>query len=205
MAQAQPWESLVETHIIGIDEAGRGCLAGPVYAGAVILKSDKYCEEIRDSKTLSESRREEIFERILEAHRVGIGFASVEEIGRLNILNAALLAMKRAFENLGLTEAELLDCHVLVDGNQKIGGLNYPQTAVIKGDQKVKAIAAASIVAKVMRDRELRKLDEVFPQYGFKVHKGYGTEAHRRSIAEHGPCSHHRATFAGVREHWSFE
>lgn len=196
----QPWEKLSESIIIGIDEAGRGCLAGPVYAGAVILKSDIASDDIRDSKNITETRREELFEVILREHRVGIGFATVEEITRLNILNAALLAMKRAFEDLKLTSMELSDCHVLVDGNQKIRDFHYPQTPVVKGDQKVKAISAASIVAKVMRDRELRRLDQIYPQYGYAEHKGYGTERHREAIEKFGPSEHHRPTFAGVKE-----
>ncbi len=193
-------QNLKETHIIGVDEAGRGCLAGPVYAGAVILKSENQLEKIRDSKAMSEMQREEVFAHILERHRVGIGFATVEEITRLNILNAALLAMKRAFENLKLSDDELMDCHVLVDGNQKIRNFNWPQTPIIKGDQKVKAISAASIVAKVMRDRELRKLHEEYPQYGYASHKGYGTDQHRSAIEKFGPTLHHRPTFAGVKE-----
>jgi ribonuclease HII len=189
------------TLIVGVDEAGRGCLAGPVYAGAVILNPTKNVDAVRDSKQMSESGREKLFETIITDHRVGIGIASVEEIATLNILNAALLAMKRAFENLQLSAVELKTCHVLVDGNQKIRNFSYPQTPVVKGDQLVKAIAAASIIAKVSRDRELRQLHEAYPQYGFLEHKGYATEVHRQAIAKHGPTRHHRVTFAGVREH----
>ena len=193
-------QNLKESIIIGVDEAGRGCLAGPVYAGAVILQSENQLEKIRDSKKMSENQREEVLSYILAQHRVGIGFATVEEITRFNILNAALLAMKRAFENLKLSDDELMDCHVLVDGNQKIRNFNWPQTPIIKGDQKVKAISAASIVAKVMRDRELRKLHEEYPEYGYAEHKGYATELHRAAIKEFGPTVHHRPTFAGVKE-----
>jgi ribonuclease HII len=205
MASQKPWECLEESIIIGIDEAGRGCLAGAVYAGAVILnvnaKSKKLAKEIRDSKLISEPRREILFNQIIEEHRCGIGIATVEEITRFNILNAALLAMRRAFDNLKLSAEELLDCHVLVDGDQRIREFHYPQTPVVMGDQKVKAISAASIVAKVSRDRELRKMHEQFPHYGFAEHKGYATEGHRDAIAKHGPCEHHRPTFAGVREY----
>lgn len=185
---------------IGIDEAGRGCLAGPVYAAAVILQSSENLDDIRDSKILSESRRENLYTQIKSMHRVGVGFATVAEITRLNILNASLLAMRRAFEDLNLTADELLDCHSFIDGNQLIREFRYPQTAVIKGDQLVKAISAASIVAKVMRDRELRRLHELYPQYGYAEHKGYGTEVHRRAIQKYGPTEHHRPTFAGVKE-----
>jgi ribonuclease HII len=201
MASQTPWKDLNESIIIGLDEAGRGCLAGPVYAAAVILKSDKNLRKIRDSKLLSEDRREELCELILKEHRVGVGFATVEEITRFNILNAALLAMRRAFENLKLSPDELLDCHALVDGDQKIRDFHYPQTPIVQGDLKVKAISAASIVAKVMRDRELRKLHEEFPQYGYIDHKGYATEVHRKAIITHGPTIHHRPTFAGVKEY----
>jgi ribonuclease HII len=187
--------------IIGIDEAGRGCLAGRVYAGAVVLTSGKDLSGIRDSKQISETRRESLFEQILNEHRCGIGFADVKEITEINILNAAFLAMKRAFENLKLTNIELKSAHILVDGNMAIRGLSdVKQTPIVKGDQKEKAIAAASILAKVSRDRELRKWHEIYPQYGFNEHKGYATEVHRKAIAKFGPCDIHRTTFAGVKE-----
>lgn len=194
---------LSQSHLIhiGVDEAGRGCLAGPVYAGAVILQSDEGLDLFRDSKQLSEVQRESVFQIIEHAHRYGVGFATVEEITRLNILNAAMLAMRRAIENLKLTKTEGDRCHVWVDGNQKVRELTLPQTTVVKGDQRVKAIAAASIVAKVMRDRELRRLDELYPKYGYAQHKGYGTEEHRKAIATYGPTEDHRPTFAGVREY----
>ncbi len=186
---------------IGVDEAGRGCLAGPVYAGAVIFKFDETSEDIRDSKQISEIRREEIFEYILSHHRVGIGVATVDEITKLNILGAALLAMKRAVESLEVSKAERLSGRVYVDGNQQIRGLTWPQTTIIGGDRHMKAIAAASIVAKVSRDREIRRLHEIYPEYGLAAHKGYGTEAHRSAIAKFGPLEIHRPTFAGVREY----
>lgn len=189
---------------IGVDEAGRGCLAGPVYAGAVVFNFDEKSEKIRDSKQISEKSREAIFEYILEHHRVGIGHATVEEITRLNILGAVLLAMRRAAEGLNLTAEERQRVHVYVDGNQPIRGLDLPQTTVISGDRLMRAIAAASIVAKVSRDREVRRLHERYPQYRFADHKGYGTEIHREAIASLGPIGGiHRPTFAGVREHLS--
>jgi ribonuclease HII len=191
--------------VVGIDEAGRGCLAGPVYAAAVILNPNKITEEfnseIRDSKKLSEHRRQRICQQLLADHRVGVGFATVEEITSMNILNAALLAMKRAFENLNLDADELKKCHVMVDGNQKIKNFLYKQTTVIKGDQKIKAISAASIVAKVNRDNVLHALHEKYPQFGYNEHKGYGTETHRKAIASFGPTEHHRPTFSGVKEY----
>lgn len=199
MASQHPWEQVSESIHIGIDEAGRGCLAGSVYAGAVILRPGDN-SDIQDSKMLSESRRESLYEQIKSTHRVGVGFATVEEITRFNILNAALLAMRRAFEDLKLTATELLDCHVFIDGNQPIKEFSYPQTTVVKGDQLVKAISAASIVAKVTRDRELKKLHKQYPQYGYAAHKGYATEEHRSAIRKFGPTEHHRPTFAGVKE-----
>ncbi len=194
-------DSWKETFLIGVDEAGRGCLAGPVYAGAVILDPSKSSAKFRDSKKMSESAREEIFEVICSEHRVGIGFATVAEITELNILNAALLAMRRAVENIGLSDEELQDSRLLVDGNQKIRGWTRPQTTVVGGDDKFKAISAASILAKVSRDREMRRLHEIFPQYGYSKHKGYGTADHLQAIREFGVTEHHRPTFAGVREH----
>jgi ribonuclease HII len=186
---------------IGVDEAGRGCLAGPVYAGAVIFNGREKSADIRDSKLLSESRREKVYEYILARHRVGIGIATVAEITKLNILGAALLAMKRAIEDLKLCDEETALAHVYVDGNQRIRNLKLKQTTVINGDELMKIIGAASIAAKVNRDREIRRLAKTYPHYGFERHKGYATEEHRRAIAKHGPSDIHRPTFAGVREY----
>ncbi len=194
--EAFDWRVLKPSPIIGVDEAGRGCLAGPVFAGAVIVQSEIGITEFTDSKLLSESRREELFEIILEHHHVGIGSASVEEIEKLNILNAALLAMKRAVENLKMNNG-----HVIVDGIFKIKDLkNFEQTTLIKGDLRATPVAAASIVAKVSRDRLMKKMGQELPVYGFEKHKGYSTEAHMQAIEKHGPCLHHRRTFAGVKE-----
>lgn len=189
---------------MGIDEAGRGCLAGPVYAGAVLLLREKldkkYSDKIRDSKKLTEARRVELFDWLKSNHRIGIGVATVNEIERFNILNASLMAMKRAFENLSLTMDELLDCHAFVDGNQPIKGFQYPQTTVVGGDECMKCISAASIVAKVSRDNEMRKLDAIYQGYGLAKHKGYGTDEHRAAIKKLGPAEIHRKSFFGVRE-----
>lgn len=187
--------------IVGVDEAGRGCLVGSVYAGAVIFKSDVGIDEFRDSKTLSESRRQQLYELILKEHTVGIGFANVSEITSLNILQAAMLAMKRAIEALAISEEDSKKVIVLVDGNTKIPSLPYQQRTIIKGDQKERVISAASIVAKVSRDHSMYKLAKEFPKYGFERHKGYGTEDHRKAIKEYGPISEHRPSFAGVKEH----
>lgn len=199
------WRSLELRPVIGVDEVGRGCLAGPVFAAAVILPDDFNLEGVTDSKLLSESRREELSAKIHEVASVGIGFASVSEIDRLNILGATFTAMIRAIENLSGASAVGLG-HVLVDGNQRIRGLEgYKQTTLVKGDLRAAPIAAASIVAKVARDTMMKKLAEKYPVYGFESNKGYGAATHLAAIQKHGPCVHHRSTFAGVREHWTAE
>ena len=193
------WKQFGPGFVIGVDEVGRGCLAGPVFAAAVILPEDFDCAGITDSKLISEIRREKFSERIHEHAQIGIGFASVGEIDRLNILQASFLAMRRAIENLQPGTG-----HVLVDGNQRINGLvGFQQTTVIKGDLRVVPIGAASIVAKVARDNYMRKLAEKFPVYGFEKHKGYASAVHTTAIQKHGPCVQHRSTFAGVRELWT--
>lgn len=183
--------------IIGVDEVGRGCLAGPVYASAVSFNSDFLSDLVTDSKLLSEKRRTELATEIQKYHNVGIGFATVEEIDELNILQASLLAMKRAVESLGLNRG-----HLLIDGNQKIPNMpsQFRQTTVVKGDLRVSLISAASIVAKVTRDELMKNLGVEFPHYGFEAHKGYSTAVHKKSIAEHGPCIWHRKSFSGVKE-----
>ena len=194
------WKPLLPNPIIGVDEVGRGWLAGPVFAAAVILPEDFKVKGVTDSKLLSESRREELSEQILEVCRVGIGFASVGEIDRLNILQASFLAMRRAIENM-----QAAGGHVIVDGNQKIPMLDgaFLQTAIVKGDLRATPIGAASIVAKVARDTMMKKLGEKFPVYGFEKHKGYAAPTHIAAIQKFGPCVHHRSTFQGVREFWT--
>jgi ribonuclease HII len=195
------WREFTPAPVIGVDEVGRGCLAGPVYASAVIFRSDSLADLVTDSKLLSEKRREELFERIRFEHHVGIGFATVEEIDELNILQASLLAMKRAVHQLE-KEGGHATGHLLVDGNCKVPGLaRYKQTPIVKGDLRVAVISAASIMAKVTRDRLMKELGEEFPLYGFEAHKGYSTPAHKKAIVDHGPCCHHRRSFAGVKEH----
>jgi ribonuclease HII len=190
------WQEFSPAPIIGVDEVGRGCLAGPVYAAAVIFRSEALHDLVTDSKLLSEKRREELAEQILKEHHVGIGSASVDEIDELNILNAALLAMKRAVQKLGVASG-----HVLVDGNKKIPHLRgFEQSTIVKGDLRVAPISAASIVAKVTRDRLMKEMGVRYPVYGFEVHKGYSTPVHKQSIVQHGPCIEHRKTFAGVKE-----
>ncbi len=182
--------------LIGVDEVGRGCLAGPVYAAAVFFLNEECIHEVTDSKLLSETRREELSDKIIKSHRVSVAFADVSEIDNMNILQASLLAMKRAVEGLKINSG-----HILVDGNQKIPGLaHWAQTTVIKGDLRVAQISAASIVAKVHRDRVMKDLAKEYPNYGFEVHKGYATEKHRNAIASFGPIPMHRKSFAGVKE-----
>lgn len=178
--------------IVGVDEVGRGCLAGPVVAAAVVLtRSQK--NVFFDSKVLTEKRREELITMIQSEHQWAVGFASVLEIDRLNIFRASLLAMRRAVNGLRVTGG-----HVLVDGRFKIPYLRgFEQTAFIKGDSRAEPISAASIVAKVTRDRFMKKLAERFPDYGFEIHKGYATAHHRDMLAAVGPCKFHRRSFNG--------
>ena len=176
--------------ICGIDEAGRGPLAGDVYAAAVIFDDDTVIEGINDSKKLSEKKREKLYDEIIsKAKAYCIATASVKEIEELNILNAAMLAMKRAYEGLGL-ETDL----ALIDGN-KTPNLICKSVAVVKGDATSQSIAAASILAKVARDRYMREIDEKYPEYQFSKHKGYGTKLHYQMLKEHGISEVHRKSF----------
>jgi ribonuclease HII len=180
--------------VAGVDEAGRGPLAGPVFAAAVILDDLHPIQGLADSKLLSPSKRERLYDEIRGyALCCSIASASAAEIDSLNILQATMLAMKRAVEGLRLTPHR-----VVVDGNRK-PALKMPVAAIVKGDSKVAAISAASILAKVERDRLCLELHEKFPQYGFATHKGYPTAAHLAALAQHGPCEAHRRSFAPVR------
>ena len=179
--------------VAGVDEAGRGPLAGPVVAAAVILDERNPIKGLADSKKLTAKRREKLFDEIrAKALCCSIAEASVEEIDRLNILQATLLAMRRAVEGLRL-KPKL----VLVDGN-RIPVLEMLAEAIVKGDSLVPAISAASILAKVHRDRWCAELDLKYPQYGFAGHKGYGTLAHMAALREHGACPQHRMSFRPV-------
>ena len=179
----------------GVDEVGRGPRAGPVVAAAVILDERRMIRGLNDSKLLQPEERARLDVEIRRrAVCCSVAEASVEEIDRFNILRAALLAMRRAVE--GLREQP---CIVLVDGNQR-PELSMPVRTVVGGDAKVRAISAASIIAKVYRDRLLRALHDEHPQYGFDGHKGYSTPEHLAALREHGACPHHRRSFAPVRE-----
>lgn len=179
----------------GVDEAGRGPLAGPVYAAAVILDPARPIPGVADSKTLSEPKRERLAEEIRrQAVAWSVASASVEEIDRLNILQATLLAMARAVAGLSVRPNE-----VLVDGN-RCPPLDIPARAIVGGDAKVAAISAASILAKTARDAEMRQLHQRYPAYGLDRHKGYGTAEHLAALRAHGPAPFHRRSFAPVRE-----
>jgi ribonuclease HII len=180
--------------VAGVDEAGRGPLAGPVVAAAVILDDLKPIQDLNDSKLLTARKREALFDEIrAKALCCSIAEASVEEIDRLNILQATLLAMRRAVDGLRLPPAK-----VLVDGN-RLPVLRVPCEAIVKGDRLVKAISAASILAKVHRDRLCSSLHEAHPQYGFATHKGYPTPEHLAALQAHGASPVHRRSFAPVR------
>lgn len=179
--------------VAGIDEAGRGPLAGPVYAAAVILDGNRLPKGVDDSKVMSEARRENAYDEIMAcAVSVGVGIASAGEIDRINILQATFLAMRRAFEALAVRPV-----HALVDGN-RLPGLACPADAIVKGDAKVLSIAAASIIAKVTRDRLMCELDVVHPGYHWAQNKGYGTAGHIAALQRLGPTVHHRLSFAPV-------
>lgn len=176
--------------ICGVDEAGRGPLAGPVFAAAVILPEGEIIEGINDSKKLTPKKRDELYDIICEK-AVAYASASVDEkvIDEINILNATFLAMKTAVEKLSVKPD-----FVLVDGN-RLPDLAYPSEAVVKGDAKSISIAAASIIAKVERDRYITEQAKIYPEYGFEKHKGYGTKAHTEAILKYGACPIHRKSF----------
>jgi ribonuclease HII len=201
--------------VIGIDEVGRGPLAGPVVAGACALKNfetldltiedkDSLSILIRDSKMLSEKQRESLFDFIHENFYVGIGICDHRTIDRVNILEASFLAMKGAVSqlksNMGSKKFESLKSVILLDGNKKIPNFSFEQQAIVSGDKLIKSISAASIVAKVTRDRMMNEMHKIYPEYNFSQHKGYGTAFHMDALKKHGPCEIHRKSFRPVRK-----
>lgn len=181
-------------HVCGVDEAGRGPLAGNVVAAAVIMPEGLVIEGLNDSKKLSEKKRDALFDIIKEKTVYSIAWATPAEIDELNILNATMLAMRRAVEGL----PEQAD-FALIDGNCS-RGFSIPTKTVVGGDAKSMSIAAASILAKVTRDRQCAELDKLYPEYGFAGHKGYPTKAHREKVIEIGPCPEHRRSFLSFVE-----
>ena len=178
-------------YICGIDEAGRGPLAGPVVVASVIMPKDSMIEGVNDSKKVSEKKREKLYEEITNtAIAWGVGIIDQREIDEINILNAT----KKGLTN-SLKELEIKPDLILVDALTNIDTLGIPYRSIIKGDAKSYSIAAASIIAKVTRDRIMRQWDELYPEYGFEKHKGYGTKLHIDAIKEYGPCPLHRKSF----------
>ncbi|MBN8530542.1 MAG: ribonuclease HII [Alphaproteobacteria bacterium] len=182
------------SRVAGVDEAGRGCWAGPVVAAVVILPKHGLPDGINDSKQLSAGERARLASQLREIAEVAVGMASAEEIDRINILQASLLAMQRAVEALSAPPG-----HVLVDGN-RLPRWPYPSTALVEGDAKSLSIAAASIIAKVTRDTIMAELAAMHPEYGWETNMGYGTLTHRRAIADHGITPHHRKSYRPIRQ-----
>jgi len=200
----EPWRRLArqearlagDATVAGVDEAGRGPLAGPVVAAAVVLERGGTWAGLDDSKKLAPERREQLYARVLaEARAFAWAVVGPRAIDRMNIRRASLEAMRRAVARLAVAPAL-----VLVDGDAEIPGLAVPQCPLVSGDARVLSIAAASVVAKVVRDRIMDRLDRVWPQYGFARHKGYGTAEHLAALEVHGPCALHRYSFAPVAE-----
>ncbi len=194
LKEMRKYETALEEHgyslVAGVDEAGRGPLAGDVFAAAVILPSDYFPEGLNDSKKLSEKKREMLYDSITEnAISYAVGRASAEEIDEINILQATYEAMRRAVAGL-----KLAPDYVLIDGNP-VQNMPFSHASIVKGDSLSLSIAAASIIAKVSRDRYMLEMDKLYPGYGFAVHKGYGTKAHKDAVWKLGPCPIHRESF----------
>lgn len=188
--------------LCGIDEAGRGPLAGPVYAACVHIPSENeslpFWKDVKDSKKLSAAKREVLFHQIQQHSVYGIAFCSVGEIDQINILQASLLAMERAYLNM-INSSPIANIHALIDGNQMPKNLCCPATTVVKGDSKHVEISAASILAKVSRDKVMKELDRQFPTYGWSTNAGYGSKKHLEALKLYGVTPHHRRSFAPVK------
>lgn len=196
----KPWLGLGSL-VVGVDEVGRGCLAGPVVSCALILKDESLDDVLFDSKILRAETREQIQTELRDKAIYCIGVASVEEIDQINILQATFLSMRRALRDLN-QKVSLKDSLILVDGNHKIPKIPIEnQRPVVQGDSVYAPISAASIVAKVYRDQLMKELDLFYPHYQFGAHKGYGTQVHREAISKWGPTLVHRRTFGGVKEY----
>ncbi len=189
-------ENALEQPVAGIDEAGRGPWAGPVVAAAVILDANNIPDGIDDSKALSQRRREALFAELQQRAVCAVGICGVEEIDNMNILAATMLAMQRSVSALATRPK-----HLLIDGNRLPPELPCPAQAVVKGDSRSLSIAAASIIAKVTRDRIMTELALDYPAYGWEKNAGYGTKIHREAIAKYGVTPHHRRSFAPIRKH----
>jgi ribonuclease HII len=189
-------ENTINGNVCGLDEVGRGPLAGPVLAACVYVpeQSFPFLLDVNDSKKISPKKREHLYNEITQHCTYGIGQCTIEEIDDINILQASLLAMRRAYENM-----DMVCDHALIDGN-KLAGLPCPMTTVIKGDSISISIAAASIIAKVTRDQIMNDLNIEYPEYGWNSNAGYGSKQHRNAIKVHGITPHHRKTFAPVRQ-----
>lgn len=190
--------------VIGLDEVGRGCLAGRVYAGAVIINDQKDFQEFTDSKVLTEGRRDILVQKITADHMHAVSFATPREIDQINILQASFLAMRRALKKLLIeNNLDFNKCILLVDGHLKISKISpqIKQVTLIKGDLRCSPISAASILAKVTRDQYMKDMALRYPQYSFEKHKGYGSAVHREAIQKHKPTVIHRHSFSGVKEY----
>ncbi|MBL41910.1 MAG: ribonuclease HII [Rhodospirillaceae bacterium] len=191
-------ESTINGDIVGIDEAGRGPLAGPVYAASVILDKENIPSGINDSKSLNQKSREKLYQKIIQTSSYGVSMATAQEIDRLNILQATLLAMRRSFLNLSWKISKLPGS-ALIDGN-KAPQLPCKKITIVKGDTKSLSIAAASIIAKVTRDRHLKKLHYYYPNYDWGNNFGYSSIKHRLGLTLFGPSPHHRLTFKPLKK-----
>ena len=184
----------IEGTIAGMDEAGRGSWAGPVVAAAVVLPKGLHLSGLNDSKLVLPAKREKLYEQIIKSCAYGVGLATQEEVDALGLLQATLYAFRRALEKL----PSQVD-HILIDGRDAFS-FSVPHTSIIRGDQKIRSIMAASILAKVTRDRLMVEYSQVYPAYRFDLHKGYGTQEHQRALRENGPCDLHRKSYAPLKK-----